>query len=103
MYKRQLYAESLSRYGLKLRPEVKFEELGWAFNALQTRETWERLGGSVVEPRVAFDGGRWSVTALTSLMVLSGSVLDVDAVSYTHLTDIETAKARPIHSGAVRR
>ncbi|HOA89847.1 hypothetical protein [Propioniciclava tarda] len=88
-----LYAESLSRYGLKLRPEVKFEELGWAFNALQTRETWERLGGSVVEPRVAFDGGRWSVTALTSLMVLSGSVLDVDG---SQLSPAQLAVRKPV-------
>jgi hypothetical protein len=72
------YAEAMRRYGLRMRPEFSLEDLGWAFNALQTRETWERLSGADVSGRKALDGARWSPTALASMMVIAGSVTDAD-------------------------
>ncbi len=88
-----LYAEAMRRYGLRMRPEFTLEELGWAFNALQTRETWERLSGADVSSRKALDGARWSPTALTSMMVIAGSVTDADGCA---LSPAELAGRLPV-------
>lgn len=78
-----LYAEALGRYGLRLRPEFSLGHLGWAFNALQTRETWERLAGFNLNPQQPFHGSVWSITALTGLMAISGAVTGDDGTVYT--------------------
>ncbi len=73
-----LYVETLRRYGLALRPEFRLEDMTWALNACQTRENWERLSGADVSGRRAVDGVTWSLTALSSLIILAGAVTDAD-------------------------
>ena len=91
-----LYADALARYGLVLRPEFTLGHLGWAFNALQTRETWERLAGFDLNPQQPFHGSAWSITALTSLMALAGCVTAEDGTVYTptQLADLMPVGAR---------
>lgn len=78
-----LYAEAMRRYGLKLRPEFTMAEVGWAFNALQTRETWERLAGLDTRVRRGFDSRPWTVTARAGFMVMSGALIGADGTVYT--------------------
>ncbi len=78
-----LYAEGMRRYGLKLRPEFTMAELGWAVNALQTRETWERLAGLETTARSGLDGRPWSITARAGVMVLAGVMVGEDGTVYT--------------------
>lgn len=77
-----LYAECMRRYGLTLRPEFSLAELGWAFNALQTRETWERLAGLDTMSKRSFDASRWSITARAGFMVMAGAVMGEDGTLY---------------------
>lgn len=78
-----LYAEAMRRYGLRIRPEYSMAELGWAFNALQTRETWERLAGLDTTSKRSFDASRWSITARAGIMVMAGALLGEDGTCYT--------------------
>lgn len=78
-----LYAEGMRRYGLTLRPEFTMAELGWAVNALQTRETWERLAGLETTAKSALDSRAWSITARTGVMVLAGALIGEDGTVYT--------------------
>jgi hypothetical protein len=88
-----LYTTALARYGLRLRPEFTMSDVAWAFNALQTRETWERLSGADVSGRKALDGAMWSLTALSSMIVIAGAVTDADG---RVLTPTELARRMPV-------
>jgi hypothetical protein len=83
----------LRRYGLVLRPDFTVVDLAWTFNALQAHETWERLRGLDTPARKALDGARWSLTALTAIAALAGSVTDADGRT---LTPLELALRRPV-------
>lgn len=73
-----LYLEVMRLYGLKLRPEVTITELAWAFNALQSRETFERLVDPQMAAHLAVDGTPWSFSGRAGLMVIAGAVTDAD-------------------------
>ena len=88
-----LYTTALERYALRLRPEFTVHDVAWAFNALQTRETWERLSGADVSRREALDGEMWSPTALSSMIVIAGAVTDADR---RVLTPLELARRLPV-------
>lgn len=76
------YEEALRRYGLVMQRGFTLQDIGWVFNALQTRETWERLAGFDTLA-AAPDGRGWSMTARTSLMALAGAVEGVDGTRYS--------------------
>lgn len=88
-----LYERVLNNYGLQVRPELTFAELGWGLNALQTRETWERLAGIENEQR-PLGGHRWTITARDSLILLAGGVTGVDGTVYS---PTELAALMPVH------
>ncbi|WP_040159140.1 hypothetical protein [Nigerium massiliense] len=71
-----LYERALHHYGLTLRPGVELFDMAWAFNAVQSRETFERLADPAMPFHTAADGTRWTMTAWTGLMILAGSVVD---------------------------
>lgn len=84
-----MYEAALRVYGLRLRPGVDLTEVAWAFNALQARETFERLSDPDMPYHTAADGTRWSMTARSGLMIIAGAVVDADgrALSYDELVN----------------
>lgn len=83
------YEAAVHRYGLRLCPEFSLEEIAWAFNAIQARETFERLADPEMPHHVAADGTRWTMTARAGLMLVAGAVTDLEGrpLSYTELVD----------------
>lgn len=73
-----LYLEAARRYGLRVRPDADMEDLAWAFNALQARETLELLGqpdeGRPLQP----GGPPWSRTGRAVLYLVAGGLTDLD-------------------------
>lgn len=79
-----LYEAALRRYGLRLRPEVDMAEVAWAFNAAQSRETFERLADPDMPHHIADDGKKWTISARTGLMIMAGAVSDLDGRLLTY-------------------
>ena len=83
LYRRQvrdlwvpLWLSSAARYGLKVRPGVDPEDIAWAFNSLQARETLERLGNGAHGRPMTPDGPPWTNTARAALLLVAGAVTD---------------------------
>lgn len=79
-----LYLESARRYGLLIRPGVSHEDLAWALNALQARETMELLGQPDTGRPIAPGGEPWSRTSRAALLLIAGTVTDHDGTMLTH-------------------
>ncbi len=76
-----MYLASMDHYGLKLHEGVEIRHLAWAVNALQARETLERLANPDLETPLDADGHAWSYTARIGLLTLAGSVTDLEGRS----------------------
>lgn len=92
-----LYLEALTHYGLTVREGVDPEDLAWAINALQARETLENLGKP--EAELVGDGGeRWSRATRGVLFILVGTLTDLEGRMLSHdelLTRMPVADAAP--------
>ncbi len=78
-----LYDVAMRTYGLRHRPGVTVADLAWAFNSLQARESWERLGDPSMANRTAPDGSPWSHSASAGLMLICGAVTDEEGRLFT--------------------
>lgn len=72
-----LYRAAMHAYGLKPRPGMDFQHMGWAFNALHAREALEHLAGQTTT-HTTEDGTDWSLTAWTVLVLIAGAATDED-------------------------
>ena len=73
-----LWVEAARRYGLVVRSDVDIEDLAWSFNALQARETIERLGSPEPGRPLVPGGEPWTRTSRGVLLLLSGVLTDKD-------------------------
>ncbi len=88
-----LYLKAMTLYGLRPRPEASLDEVAWAFNALHSRETWERLGDPTMANHKAPDGTPWTYTGRGGLMIICGAVTDLEGRG---LSLTELANRRPV-------
>lgn len=79
-----LWLEVARRYGLSVRPGVGLEEMAWAFNALQARDTLELLGQAEAGRPIVPDGPTWTRTARSVLFLIAGTVTDLEGRLLTH-------------------
>lgn len=91
-----LYVEAARRYGLVIRPSIDVEALAWSFNALQARETLETLGQPRARRPVEPGGEPWTRTAYGVLLLVAGSVTDLQG---RMLTPDELIHRPPLTSG----
>lgn len=82
-----LFLEAARRYGLVIDPSVDVEDLAWAFNALQARETMETLGQPDAGRPTVAGGLPWNRTARGVLMLIAGTVTDQEGRMLT-ITDL---------------
>jgi len=76
-----LYRAALQAYGLRLRPGLDETEIAWAINALNSRETLEKLA-DMVRPHIAPGGTEWSLTAWLTMVLLAGALTDADGRAF---------------------
>lgn len=86
-----IYDVAMHVYGLRPRSGVSISDVAWAFNAVQARETMERLAES--------DGRRTGArphTTRTAVLLIAGAVTDAEGAS---LTPDEVHHRRPVTTG----
>lgn len=87
-----LYRAAMHAYGLKARPAMDIETIGWAFNALHAREGLEHLAGQTTT-HVTPDGTEWSLTAWTVMILMAGAITDEEG---TPLDAVELTSRMPV-------
>lgn len=72
------YRAAMVNYGLVLAPGAKLGDIAWAFDAMIGSEGRERLADPRLPWHIDEQGRNWSMTGRSALMLVVGSVLDLD-------------------------
>ncbi len=87
------YSTVLETYDLRLRSGASMQHVAWAFNAIQSRETLERLCDPRMPTHIDDRGAVWTMTARSVLLLIAGAVTD-DEGSFLTFEDLETRLPR---------